>query len=127
MESKDVIHSINSLTRLDNLGCLTKDVSPNQWAWFWRDECEHTEFDSMDAFNRLETQEAKLGLISVDGKLLHIDLPSFKRACLAAKFFSLVIDKGSAIIHFADFFNKVFKFLQILSFEDIPLEVGYFV
>lgn len=93
---------------LNKLKCL-EQKQPGQWTWYWKDECEDLHFESLDSFKKDPEKPVRLGTISLlNNDTLYINLPSFKRACLAVPLFHKVIDPEIASIVKADFINKVF-------------------
>lgn len=93
---------------LGNLHCLEKNPNANSWNWYWKDECDDLHFESLDSFRKNPGHPVRLGTITIrDGKLF-LNLPSFKRACMAVPFFHKMISKQIASVHHADFVNKVF-------------------
>lgn len=96
------------VSTLDNLKCLEKNPSANNWNWFWKEECNDLHFESIDAYQRKPDHAVRLGTLTLrDGKL-YFNLPSFKRACLAVPFFFKLLKMDTAKISRADFINKVF-------------------
>lgn len=93
---------------LNTLKCCEKNASGNTWNWYWKDECDDLHFESLDTFNKNPQKPTRLGTITIRNEALYLNLPSFKRACLAAPFFNKLIDGHVAKIHNADFINKVF-------------------
>lgn len=100
-QKDDLIKSIN------NLKCCDKNPSGNSWNWFWRDECDDLHFESLDSYRKNPGHPLRLGTITIRDKL-YINLPSFKRACLAVPFFTKMINTKLARAKRADFINKVF-------------------
>lgn len=93
---------------LDQMKCLEKKAQGNAWNWYWRDECDDLHFESLDSFRKNPEHPVRLGTVTLhDGKLF-LNLPSFKRACMAVPFFHKLINKDVAHVHHADFINKVF-------------------
>lgn len=93
---------------LNTLKCCEKNTSGNTWNWYWKDECDDLHFESLDSFNKNPQKPTRLGTISIRNDALYLNLPSFKRACLAAPFFHKLLNDQVAKIHNADFINKVF-------------------
>ncbi len=93
---------------LDKLECTTKTPNGDTWSWFWKGECDDVHFESVDTFKRNQDHPVRLGTITVKGDTIYINLPSFKRACLAVPFFHRMIDPLIACVHHVDFINKVF-------------------
>lgn len=93
---------------LDNLKCIEKNTTPNSWTWYWTAECAETHFESIDSFRKDPDRPLRLGTIVLRDDKLYINLPSFKRACLAVPFFYQFLTKEIADIQYADFINKVF-------------------
>ncbi|HVY53014.1 MAG TPA: hypothetical protein VHA13_00655 [Gammaproteobacteria bacterium] len=95
------------VAQLNSLKCIEKHPSGN-WNWFWRDEVEEIHFESLDTFQRSSQNTVRLGTFAIRDDQLYLNLPSFKRACLAVPFFHQVIDPAIAQIQHADFLNKVY-------------------
>ena len=103
------LHEKNGLIPiLSTLQCLEKTTTPNLWNWFWKEECNDLHFESLTDFRRHPTVPIRLGTVMVREDKLYINLPSFKRACLAVPFFHRVITPAVAHVQQADFLNKVF-------------------
>ncbi len=92
----------------ERLSCIEKNSLPNSWNWFWKDECEDLNFESVSTFRKNTAKPVRLATISLRENKLYISLTSFKRACLAVPFFHKMIAQDVAIIEHADFINKVF-------------------
>ncbi len=104
----DLSESDGLLSALDKLQCIEKNPNTNSWNWYWKNECDDLHFESLDSFRKNPNHPVRLGTITVrDGKF-YLNLPSFKRACMAVPFFHKLINKQTAHIHHADFLNKVF-------------------
>lgn len=93
---------------VENLKCIQKNSSPHSWDWFWTGECQDLHFESLDAFKKNAQYPTRLGALVLKDNKLYLNLPSFKRACLAVPFFHKVIDPKVARVHHGDFINKVF-------------------
>lgn len=93
---------------LEEIKCLQKNPTGMSWNWYWRDECDGQHFESLDSFRRNPAHPVRLGTISLRDEKVFINLPSFKRACIAVPFFYRLIHKSIMLIHSADFINKVF-------------------
>lgn len=93
---------------LDALTCCEKNPTGNSWNWFWRDECNDLSFESIDSYKRNADHPLRLATLSIRKGKFFINLPSFKRACLAVPFFHQAINPAIAKVHIADFINKVF-------------------
>lgn len=93
---------------LNSLQCLEKSAAGNNWNWFWKTECDDLHFESLDSFQKNTQHPLRLGTLTIRDDKLFINLPSFKRACLAIPFFHNVINPSIARIDKADFLNKVF-------------------
>lgn len=100
---KDALISI-----LNKLKCCEKSTNANAWNWFWRGECDELHFESLDSFKKNAEHPIRLSTLTIRDNKLYINLPSFKRACLAVPFFHKMIRQDIAKIHHADFINKVF-------------------
>ncbi|HTM63471.1 MAG TPA: hypothetical protein VL360_03095 [Gammaproteobacteria bacterium] len=92
---------------INNLKCCESSAS-SSWNWFWRGECNDLHFESIDAFKKKPDSDVRLATLTLRNNVLYINLPSFKRACLAVPFFHRVINPEYAHILTADFINKVF-------------------
>lgn len=92
---------------LGKLQCLQKNTLSNSWTWYWKEECEDLHFESLDSFRKNPNHPVRLGTITLRDNKLYLNLPSFKRACMAVPFFYREISQ-LASIHHADFINKVF-------------------
>ena len=93
---------------LATLKCLEKSSTKNSWNWFWRDECDALNFESLDTYKKNPEHPVRLGTLTIRDKHLYINLPSFKRACLAVPFFHGKVPIEIANVKVADFINKVF-------------------
>lgn len=93
---------------LDQLACCQKKSSSQTWDWYWKNECDDLHFESLDSFTRNPQHPVRLGTLSIKNHTLYLNLPSFKRACLALPFFDKIISTDIAQIRHADFINKVF-------------------
>lgn len=95
--------------KLNQLQCCEKSgAGQHTWNWYWRGECEDLHFESLDAFKRSPENPVRLGTIAIRNGALYLNLPSFKRACLAVPFFHRLLDSTIAKADHADFINKVF-------------------
>src|SRR3990167_2479144 len=93
---------------LEKLKCIQKNTAPNSWSWYWQGECDELHFESLDSFRKNPEHPVRLATIILRDNKLFMNLPSFKRACLAVPFFHQRLGQESAHIHSADFINKVF-------------------
>lgn len=93
---------------LNNLKCCEKNVAGTSWNWFWKEECADLHFESLDTYRKNTDYPPRLGTLILRDKYLYLNLPSFKRACLALPFFHRLIEGSIAIADHADFINKVF-------------------
>lgn len=93
---------------LENLKCIEKNPTPNSWTWYWTKECDDLHFESLDSFKKKTDSPNRLGTFILRDDTLYLNLPSFKRACLAVPFFHRMIGHDAAVIFQADFINKVF-------------------
>lgn len=100
---------------LNKLTCCEKNPTGNSWNWFWKAECDDLNFDSIDSYQKNPERPARLGTLTILENTLYLNLPSFKRACLAAPFFHKIISENIAKIHHVDFINKVFGLNERLS------------
>lgn len=103
----DIFQSEQLVQALDEIKCLEKKQT-HSWHWYWRDECDDLHFESLETYQRNLDNPLRLGTLNVRDNQLIINLPSFKRACLAAPFFHKMISPAIAAVHNADFLNKVF-------------------
>lgn len=102
-------HTKNELTEtLDHLKCLERKVNASSWNWFWKAECDDLHFESLESFQKNPDHPLRLGTLTIRDNVLYINLPSFKRACLAVPFFHRMVDPKLALVNKADFINKVF-------------------
>lgn len=92
---------------LEKLQCIQKNPTPNSWSWYWTGECNDLHFESVDGFRKTD-KPIRLGTITLREGALFLNLPSFKRACLAVPFFHRLISINIMKAHSADFINKVF-------------------
>ncbi len=93
---------------LEKLQCIQKNPTPNSWYWYWKNECEDLHFESIESFRKNPAHPLRLGTLNIRDNTLYLNLPSFKRACMAVPFFHKLIQLDLAQIHHADFINKVF-------------------
>jgi|SRR3990167_2828136 len=93
---------------LNQLKCCEKLPSGLSWHWFWRNECDDLHFESLESFKKNPDNPVRLGTLSIREDILYINLPSFKRACLAVPFFHKTIPLSITKVNKADFINKVF-------------------
>lgn len=101
-------HKDQLIAVLNKLKCCEKNPNANSWNWFWKAECDDLHFESLDTFKKNPDHPLRLSTITIRGEKLYINLPSFKRACLAVPFFHKHISMDIAKIQHADFINKVF-------------------
>lgn len=93
----------------DKMQCLQKASAKNTWNWYWQAECDADHFASVDSYRRNADFPVRLGTIVMRNHKVYLNLPSFKRACLAVPFFYRMIDDGEMFKAIsADFINKVF-------------------
>lgn len=93
---------------LEKMQCIQKSSAANTWTWYWKGECEDIHFESIDSFRKNPDHPVRLGTFTIREDKLYLNLPSFKRGCLAVPFFHRIISHDVAAIHVADFINKVF-------------------
>lgn len=98
----------NLVSLLNNFKCCEKNPNAMSWNWFWRDECDELHFESLDTYKKNPEHPIRLGTLTIRDGHLFLNLPSFKRACLAVPFFHRIINPEIAEAHNADFINKVF-------------------
>jgi hypothetical protein len=108
--------------------CRLKSHSNMSWDWLWTGECETLKFESLDSYKKNPERALRLGTLMIRENNLHINLTSFKRACLAVPFFYKFIKSELAKVTHADFLNKVFELSERLPhglselFNDKELE-----
>lgn len=95
------------MERLSQLKCCEKNTTTS-WNWFWRNECDDLSFESLETFQRKPDRPLRLATMTLRNDKLYINLPSFKRACMAVPFFHKQIEQSTALIERVDFINKVF-------------------
>ena len=93
---------------LNSLRCCEKNAKSNIWNWFWKEECDDIAFQSLDSYKKNIEHPLRLGTFTLRDTKLYLNLPSFKRACLAVPFLHRAINPSAAKVHVADFINKVF-------------------
>lgn len=93
---------------LEKLSCIQKNTTANSWTWYWKGECDEFHFESLDTFRKNTENPSRIGTFSLREDKLYLNLPSFKRACLAVPFFYRNISPEIASVGIADFINKVF-------------------
>lgn len=103
----DIFQADLTAAALNQLKCCEASGA-NSWSWYWRDECEDLNFESIDTYKKKADAPPRLATFTIRDNKLFINLPSFKRACLAVPFFHRMIKPANARIHTADFINKVF-------------------
>ncbi len=106
--SYDIYQKNQLLDILNNLKCCEKSPRGEAWTWFWRAECEDVHFESLESYRKNPEHPVRLGTLTIQHDKLYINLPSFKRGCLAVSFFFRTIPETIAKVHNADFINKVF-------------------
>lgn len=105
----DVADKDSLLKILDSLKCIQKNTTnTNSWNWYWQSECDEIHFESLESFKKNPNHPVRLGTLTFREDKLYLNLPSFKRACLAVPFFHKLLPKNSSSVHMADFINKVF-------------------
>jgi hypothetical protein len=104
----DLYQKDQLVAALNKLKCCEKSASANSWNWFWRGECDDLHFESLDSYKKNPEHPLRLSTLTIRNDKLYINLPSFKRACLAVPFFHKMIGAQIAKVHHADFINKVF-------------------
>lgn len=109
----DLLQKDKFLDAVKSIKCLEKKQE-NAWNWFWKEECDDLHFESIDSFKKSPTHPIRLATLTIRDDKLFINLPSFKRACLAVPFFHRLIDSKVAHVHQADFINKVFGLTERL-------------
>ena len=96
------------LSALEKLQCIQKNTTANSWSWYWKAECDGLHFESLTSFRKNPEHPLRLATLILRDDKFYINLPSFKRACLAVPFFSQMINDKLMEIRCADFINKVF-------------------
>lgn len=104
----DLFQKERLIESLNKLKCCEKSPTANSWNWFWKNECDELHFESLDSFKRNPDHPLRLGTITIRDNDLFLNLPSFKRACLAVPFFHRMVNDSLAKVDHADFINKVF-------------------
>jgi hypothetical protein len=97
-----------TLRALEKLHCVEKSSSSSAWTWYWRNECDSLHFESLTAFRKPQ-RAMRLGTFTIQEDKLYLNLPSFKRACLALTFFHRIFTREMGSIQYGDFINKVFS------------------
>lgn len=116
---------------LNSLKCLEKNAGGN-WQWFWRAESDEIHFETVESYQRNPNNPLRLGTLTIRDDYLCLNLPSFKRACLAVPFFHRALDPAAVRIHHADFLNKVYGlderlphgFTELFKEEELRLILG---
>ena len=93
---------------IEKLKCIQKNPTQNSWTWYWKAECDDLHFESLDTYKKNPEHPLRLATLTLRGEYLHINLSSFKRACLAVSFFYEQFAKEVFRVKKADFINKVF-------------------
>ncbi len=96
------------IEKINSLACCEKNPTAHSWNWFWKAECDDQHFESLESFKRNPDHPLRLGTLTIRDDRLYINLPSFKRACLAVPFFYKMFNAQMTKIQYADFINKVF-------------------
>ena len=104
----DLFQTPSLIKILNQLKCIEKNPKGNSWNWFWRDECDDLHFESLDSYHKNSDHPLRLATLTIRNEKFYINLPSFKRACLAVPFFAKMIIETAAKVIRADFINKVF-------------------
>src|SRR3990167_4732682 len=86
----EIFDADKTAAALNQMKCC-ESSGDNSWNWFWRDECEDLHFESIDAYKKKD-EPPRLGTIVIRDNKLFMNLPSFKRACLAVPLFHRAID-----------------------------------
>lgn len=105
--SYQISHKEKLIEALKKLQCLTFKHE-NSWSWHWDFECADLHFESLDSYKKNPHHAVRLGTLTIKDDTLFLNLPSFKRACLAVPFFHKVIASDILKVNKADFINKVF-------------------
>lgn len=104
----DISQKEKLIDALSKLSCLERKDSANHWNWYWNGECDDLHFESLDSYKKNTTNPVRLGTFTIKDNTLYLNLPSFKRACLAVPFFYKLLKADMLKVHKADFINKVF-------------------
>ena len=104
----DIVQKDKLIEVLNSLQCCEKNAAGVTWNWFWKEECDDLHFESLETYKKNPQSPLRLGTFIIRDNVLYLNLPSFKRACLAVPFFHRFINKEIATINKADFINKVF-------------------
>jgi len=123
----DIYDETKLIETISKLDCIEFDEATRTWSWYWRDECDDLNFASIDSFKQTPGNDVRLASLQIKNDRLYINLRSFKRACLAVPFFYRYISQKAALIHHADFVNKVFAtdervvhgFVEMFSEEEL--------
>ena len=102
LQPNEVVNVLNALQ------CCEKNPKGNIWNWFWKAECDDIAFPSINSYTKKTEHPLRLGTFTLRDNKLFLNLPSFKRACLAIPFFHRIINPDFARVQVADFINKVF-------------------
>ncbi|MBV9575379.1 MAG: hypothetical protein JO149_02010 [Gammaproteobacteria bacterium] len=111
--SYHILEKSKLVDALKKMHCLTQK-NENAWSWHWDSECTDLHFESLDSFKKNPEHPVRLGTLTIKDETLYLNLPSFKRACLAVPFFHKIILTEAAKIKKADFINKVFGLTERL-------------
>ncbi len=106
--SYDILQQDKLLEALKKLKCIeAKQQDGSGWNVFWRNECDDVRFESLESFKKNPEHPVRLATFIIKDKMLYLNLPSFKRACLLVPFLHPHLS-AFAKIERADFINKVF-------------------
>lgn len=104
----DLYQKDKLIDKLNKFKCCEKKPNVTSWNWFWKEECDDLHFESLNSFSKNPQNPIRLGTLTIRDDKFYLNLPSFKRACLAVPFFHRLINSGIVNVHNADFINKVF-------------------
>lgn len=96
------------ISSLEKLQCIQKNPTANSWSWYWKNECDDLHFESIESFRKNSEFPMRLGTFIFRDHHLYLNMPSFKRACMAVSFFHRMLSGDISTVCRADFINKVF-------------------
>ena len=102
----DLLQQVQPSKLLDQLKCCVRRTDAPGWDWLWCEECHDVQFTATTP-EQQDVQRLRLGSLIIVDQTLYLNLPSFKRACLAVSFFQKYLSVD-VMIRQADFVNKVF-------------------
>ena len=104
----DITQKEKVIAALNALKCCEKNPATQGWNWFWKEECDDLHFESLESFRKNPDHPLRLGTLTIREDKLYLNLPSFKRACIAAPFFHKMLNPAYCKVRHTDFINKVF-------------------